>query len=304
VKALAYDADAEVVDASDAPASIEGAATADERHQVVLDKEVRAHVGRARRQLIQVNVGRLAVFAAFIGFWQWSSDRLVDRLFVSDPLSVARAFRDLVTDDDFFFHLRFTLSEVGAGYGLGVGLGLTCALALSFSHVAQRIFHPFLIIFYSIPKVALAPLIIMWFGLGMKSKVLLAMAFVFFVVFMNTLAGINAVSKDLVNVSRVMGVNRRQLIRKIILPSAFPYIVMSLHITVPLAMVGAILGEFLAGNRGIGYLINAASNQYNSARVFAGIIVVLMIVLVMSSAIGLVEKRVLRWRPESTRTSF
>jgi NitT/TauT family transport system permease protein len=124
---------------------------------------------------------------------------------------------------------------------------------------------------------------------------------VFFVVFMNTLAGIRAVSQDLINVARVMGASGYRLMTKIIFPSAVPQIVLALRITIPQAMVGAIIGEFLAGNRGVGFLINSASMQYNTARVFAGILALLLVVLAMDVCVSLAERRWLRWRTADAR---
>jgi NitT/TauT family transport system permease protein len=188
------------------------------------------------------------------------------------------------------------LLEVGAGYVIGALLGLLFAWLLSLGKTFEKIVRPFFIAFYGIPKIALAPLIIMWFGLGITPKILIAAVFVFFVVSLNTLAGIQAVSGDLINIARVMGANRFDVMTKIVFPSALPYIMTALRITIPQAMVGAIIGEFLAGNRGVGYLINSASNQYNTAGAFAGIATLLVIVLVMDWLVSVAERRFLRWR--------
>ena len=235
--------------------------------------------------------------------WQLGSGRIVDSLFVSDPTSIAAALWELATDGDLFFHLRFTVIEVISGYMIGATLGGASALCLSMIPRVKSVLQPFLVLFYSIPKVALAPLIIMWFGLGLSSKVMLAGLFVYFVMFMNTLGGIESVSNDLLNVSRVMGASRFQLLRKVILPSAVPNILTGLHICIPLAMVGAVLGELLAGNRGVGYIISRASYSYNAAGVFAGIIAILAVVLLLNGVVMFLDRRLMSWRPRGLAAS-
>jgi NitT/TauT family transport system permease protein len=154
-----------------------------------------------------------------------------------------------------------------------------------------------LIAFYSIPKIALAPLFIMWFGLGSAPKIVLAAIFVFFVVFMNVAAGLYQVSPDLVNVVRVMGARRIDVVRKIALPSVVPYLMTGLRIAVPEALIGAVIGEFMSANAGLGYLVNNAAEQFNTAATLAAIVALLLIVAAMDVALGLLEHRLLGWRP-------
>jgi NitT/TauT family transport system permease protein len=259
--------------------------------------EVERFQARHRRAVLSIFSWRLAVLAILLVTWYFTSGRLVDSLFVSNPVEVVKAFADYLRNGELSYHLRFTLLEVLVGYGAGVVLGLVVAGLLLVAASLQRVLHPYLMAFYAIPKIALAPLIVMWFGLGMTPKVLLSGIFVFFVVFMNTLAGLRSVSPDLINVARVMGAGRVALMRKIVLPSAVPNILIALRITVPEAMIGAIIGEFIAGNRGVGYLINAASNQFDTASVFAGIAAILIVVLLMDWAVTMLERRLMRWRP-------
>lgn len=265
--------------------------------QELLQREAAAHAGREARMARFVSTGRFLLLAIFLVGWYWSSGRILDSLFVSNPIKVVHAFWKILANGQLVYHIRFTLVETLAGYFIGAVLGLVFAWVVSLTASFQKIVHPFLIAFYAIPKIALAPLMIMWFGLGMTPKVIIATIFVFFVVFMNTLAGIQNVSHHLLNVARVMGANNYQLMTKIIFPSAVPYIIMALRITVPEAMIGAIIGEFIAGNRGVGYLINAASNQYNTAGVFAGICSLLIIVLTMDWLVSVLERRLMKWRP-------
>lgn len=266
----------------------------DER--LLCEREETLFARRHRRAALFVGGGRLLLLVALLAGWYWASGRVLDRLFVSDPIEVVREFWKLTTGGQFAYHMRFTILEVLAGYVIGAVLGLGLAWMLSLGTTLEKILRPFFIAFYGIPKIALAPLIIMWFGLGITPKIFIAAIFVFFVVSLNTLAGIQAVSGDLVSVARVMGADRLAVMTKIVFPSALPHIITALRITIPQAMVGAIIGEFLAGNRGVGFLINSASNQYNTAGAFAGIAALLAIVLTMDWMLSAAERRLLPWR--------
>jgi NitT/TauT family transport system permease protein len=147
------------------------------------------------------------------------------------------------------------------------------------------------------PTIALAPLFVIWFGFGLTPKVLVAALFVFFIVFVMTLTGLRSVEPGLIGVARVMGATRRQLLWKIVLPSAVPNLFAALRIAVPEAMVGVVIGEFIGGSHGVGYLIEAAAQQYDTAGVFAAIAAILIIVLLFDGLLTLAERQLLRWRP-------
>jgi NitT/TauT family transport system permease protein len=189
------------------------------------------------------------------------------------------------------------LTETLVGYVIGAGLGLAGAVVVSLIPAGEAVLRPYVLLAYATPKIALAPLMIIWFGIGMLPKVLLAATFVFFVVFLSTLAGFATVSPELVSVVRVMGAAPLAVFRKVVLPSALPFIVTALRITIPAALIGAIIGEFISSNRGVGYLINAASSRYATAEVFAGIGSLLLLVVVMNAALSLLERSWLRWAP-------
>ena len=150
---------------------------------------------------------------------------------------------------------------------------------------------------FATPKIALAPLMIIWFGIGILPKVILAATFVFFVVFLSTLAGVATVPPQLVSVVRVMGAAPLAVFRKVVVPSALPFILTALRLTIPAALIGAVIGEFISSNRGVGYLINAASSRYATAEVFAGIGSLLVVVLCMNAGLSLLERSWSRWAP-------
>jgi NitT/TauT family transport system permease protein len=250
---------------------------------------------RARRTAIAA--GRAGLLVLFLGAWGLASGRLVDREFLSDPLGVLLALGELAGSGRLWPHLGQTLAEVLAGYAIGVVLGIAFTVLVATVEAAHQVLRPFLVAFYSIPKIALAPLIIMWFGLGTAPKVILAAAFVFFVVFMNMVAGVYAVNVHLVNTMRVMGASRAAILWKATLPGTVPYLMTGLRLAVPEALIGAVVGEFISANRGLGYLVTSAAAQFNAAATLAAIVALLLIVVAMDLGLGLAEGRLLRWRP-------
>jgi sulfonate transport system permease protein len=256
-----------------------------------------AATARERTRRAGVAVGRALVLAVFLGAWAFASGRLVDAEFLSDPRGVATAFGALVTSGRLFPHLGQTLLEVLGGYVIGVLLGVALTVLVATVEATHRVLRPFLIAFYSIPKIALAPLIVMWFGLATAPKVILAAAFVFFVVFLNMVAGVYTVSPHQANALRVMGAGRFELLGKLVLPGTVPYLMTGLRLAVPEALIGAVVGEFISANRGLGYLVTSAAAQFNTAGTMAAILALLLIVAVMDFALSLAERRLLRWRP-------
>ncbi len=241
----------------------------------------------------------MLLLAVLLAAWWGVSGRLVDHLFLSDPVSVAGAFARIVADGTLWFNLRYTLTETLVGYALGASTGLFAAIVTWLIPGGEPVLRPLLLLAYATPKIALAPLMILWFGIGLLPKVLLAAVFVFFIVFFNTLAGLATASPGLVQVVRVMGAGPVTVFRKVVLPSATPFIVVALRITVPAALIGAVVGEFISSNRGVGYLISAASSRYRTADVFAAILGLLLVVTLMNAGVSALERAWLRWTPRA-----
>lgn len=273
------------------------------RETALLAREA-ARVRRAtRRDRLRIVAGQALLLALILGAWAWASGRVVDRLFLSDPVSVARAFWTILLKGTLWYHLRFTLTETLLGYLIGASLGLAGAIVVAMIPAGELVVRPFVLLAWATPKIALAPLMIIWFGIGMLPKVFLAATFVFFVVFLSTLAGVATVSPQLVAAVRVMGAAPLAVFRKVVLPSALPFIVTALRLTIPAALIGAIIGEFISSNRGVGYLINAASSRYATAEVFAGIGSLLVLVLCMNAGLSLLERSWFRWAPRDPLVS-
>lgn len=264
----------------------------------VLAAERRRGLRRRRARRAVVWLGRVALVALALTAWDAASGTLIRPFFISTPEAVGRRLLDWFEGEgDFWFHARFTLASTGLGFLAGSAAGIALAWPLALRRTAYRVVEPYFLIAYSIPAVALGPVFILWFGIGLAPKIVLAAYFVFFVVFINTVEGIRQVPQGLLDVTRVMGASRWATMRAVLLPGALPYIIAALRITLPAAMIGAVVGEFIASNRGIGYLTRAAAGRYQTAGVIAGTIVLAAIVLLLSVALRPLS-RALRWRPD------
>ncbi|MBC7514694.1 MAG: ABC transporter permease [Herminiimonas sp.] len=203
---------------------------------------------------------------------------------------------------EIYSHLLVTLTETLLAFVIGTALGLGTGLWLALSPIASAIFDPYIKAANSMPRVILAPIFAMWFGLGIWSKVALAVTLVFFIVFFNVYQGVKEVSPVVLANVRMLGANSRQLLRNVYLPSATSWVFSSLHTSVGLAFVGAIVGEYLGSARGVGYLILQAEGTFDINTVFAGILVLTAFALVLDTAVGWLEKRLMKWQPKSGET--
>ncbi|HEU5159622.1 MAG TPA: ABC transporter permease [Streptosporangiaceae bacterium] len=264
------------------------------RATVIADVAGRARAAAARERA-RVYGGIALLGVALLLIWEFAIGLVIERRYVSRPSEVAASLGDLAVGGRLWGHIATTMSEAGLGYLIGVAVGLLAALLLVAVPLLDEIAGPFLAAFYSIPKIALAPMFIMWFGLGALPKVLLAALMVFLVVLVNTIAGVRGISPGLIDVSRVLGARGPRLVRAVVLPGAAPAVLASIRLTFSRAMVGAILGEFIAATQGLGFLIVRSSRQFETATMFAGIVVVAVLVLIVNGVIRLLEARLLPW---------
>jgi NitT/TauT family transport system permease protein len=262
----------------------------------VLAAVAEAERRRRRRERLVRRFGTAGLGAAILLFWQFGLEYLVNPRYVSDPVSIGARLGELVAEGEIVHHVGVTLGEAGLGFVLGAAFGLVSAFALAQTRRGYEVFEPFLVGFYSIPKIALAPLFILWFGLGQTPKVIMAALLVYFIVFVNTATGIREVSPGLLNVCRVFGARRRDLLGKVVLPSAAPAIVASVRITFTRAIEGALLSEFVASTEGLGYLVARASRAFDIETVFAGIVIIAVVVMTANAVLRLVEVRLLPWQ--------
>jgi NitT/TauT family transport system permease protein len=248
----------------------------------------------ARRQGLighaAVAVGRALLIGAILGLWAYAAGRWIDHEAVSDPVAVLIALYHLIETGRLWPDLWQTVYEVLAGYFLGALAAVLLASLFAIFPTMELATRPLLLAIYSIPKVALAPLIVMWFGLGVAPKIILAGGFVFFIVFMNVIAGIESVNRNHVNIVRVMGAGRFAILQKIVLPTVIPFLFLGLRLAIPEAMIGAVIGEFISASRGLGFLVYSASNELNMAVSMAALVVLVLVVAVSDVFLGLLER--------------
>ena len=223
--------------------------------------------------------------------------------FFGEPLKIfSRIWAWFVTGADIYQHLGITLIETVLAFGIGTVLGLACGLWLALSPMAAAITDPYIKALNSMPRVILAPIFAVWFGLGIASKVALGVTLVFFIVFFNVYQGVKEVSPVVLANARMLGASRRQLLRHVYLPSATSWVFSSLHTSVGLAFVGAVVGEYLGSSRGVGYLILQAEGAFDINTVMAGILVLTLFALLLDAAVGRIERHLMKWQPRAGET--
>ena len=223
--------------------------------------------------------------------------------FFGQPLEVGARIVKWFASGEIFVHLGVTLFETLMAFVLGTGLGLALGLWLALSPTASAILDPYIKALNSMPRVILAPIFSVWFGLGVWSKVALGVTLVFFIVFFNVFQGVREVSPTVLASARMLGADRRQLLRHVYLPSATSWVFSSLHTSVGLAFVGAVVGEYLGSARGVGYLILQAEGTFDMNTVMAGICVLTAFALVLDALVGVAERRLMRWQPRAGETA-
>jgi NitT/TauT family transport system permease protein len=223
--------------------------------------------------------------------------------FFGEPVRVAeRIWTWFITDADIYQHLGVTLTETLLAFAIGAIGGLLGGLWLALSPMASAILEPYIKAMNSMPRIILAPIFAVWFGLGIASKVALGVTLVFFIVFFNVYQGVKEVSPVILANARMLGASQRQLLRHVYLPSATSWVFSSLHTSVGLAFVGAVVGEYLGSSQGVGYLILQAEGSFDINTVMAGIVVLTLFALVLDAVVGKIEKRLMKWQPKVGET--
>jgi len=223
--------------------------------------------------------------------------------FFGEPLKVLeRIWVWFVVDADIYRHLGVTLTETLLAFAIGAVAGLGAGLWLALSPMASAILEPYIKALNSMPRIILAPIFAVWFGLGMGSKVALGVTLVFFIVFFNVYQGVKEVSPVILANARMLGASQKQLLRHVYLPSATSWVFSSLHTSVGLAFVGAVVGEYLGSSQGVGYLILQAEGTFDINTVMAGILVLTAFALVLDALVGRIERRLMTWQPKAGET--
>jgi NitT/TauT family transport system permease protein len=221
---------------------------------------------------------------------------LVDKFWTSQPSDISQRLVEWIAQGTLWLHLVVTLEEMAVGLVIGSVLGIAIGFLLGRNVTLARVLDPFIMAIYSIPKLALAPLFILWFGVGLEPKIVLVSTACFFLLFLNTYSGVRDVDQELIDIIRLMGASQRDLVFKVVLPSASPWILTGLKAAVPYSLIGAVVGEIMASNRGLGYLLIHAQGQYDTAGVFAAIIILMLMGLLLNEVVNRSETYLLRWK--------
>ena len=254
--------------------------------------------GRARLLGFQV-----AVALVLIALWHIGSSVpifgtfLLPKFFFSTPADVMARIIKLFAAGTIWKHLWVTLVETVLGFAIGAGLSIIFGFWFARSPRVAAIFDPYVKMANALPRVVLAPIFMLWFGLGIWSKVALGVTLVFFIVFFNVYQGVKEVSPVVLANARMLGMSERQLLRHVYWPSALSWMFSSLHTSVGFAVVGAVVGEYLGSAAGLGYLIHEAEGVFDVAGVFAGMIILAAFVLVVDAFVTLIERRLMVWQP-------
>jgi len=254
-----------------------------------------------RQSLAEVSTPTMVVLqiilgAAFLAFWQWSSGRLIDEFMISSPLAVAERLWGWIENGTIWVNIWATVHATLVGFLIGAVAGVIGGVWLGLSPFLSRLLNPFIWAFNALPKVALAPLFLLWFGLGIESKIALAAVLVVFLVFVNTFSGVREVDPDLTDCLLLMGATRRQILTRVVLPSATSWIFVGLRTAVPYALIGAIIGELIAANQGLGYLVQLAGSEFDTAGVFAALLVIAVLAVAFNEAVSVLQRRLERWK--------
>jgi len=256
----------------------------------------------ARRHRALVVSLQAAVLVVVVGGWELlARTGVIDPFFFSYPTQILRQLWTWTVDGTqagpLWQQVLITVEEAVIGFVVGVLLGIVCGVALGRVRLLSDVFGAYIKVFNSIPRIVVGSILIVWLGLGIASKVVLAAILVFFAVFFNAFQGTREVDRNLVANARLLGASKGQVTRQVVLPSAFSWIIASMHTSFGFALIGAIVGEFLGANKGLGYLITFAQGTFNPAGIFAAMLIIAVVALIAEYLMGLLEKRLLSWRP-------
>jgi NitT/TauT family transport system permease protein len=253
------------------------------------------------KQRVPMLVWQVLLGAMALSMWQLLAGAgILDKFFFSRPSEIAVRVWHWISTGSIWTHLAVTLTEAALSFLIGVGLGIGLGFLLARVTWLALLLDPYIRIFNALPRVVLAPIFLLWFGLGIWSKVALGVTVVFFIVFFNTYQGVREVDPVLLNNARMLGANERQLIRHVLIPSALTWIFSSLHISIGFAIIAVVVGEYLGASRGVGYVISQAEGVFDTTGVFAGMTVLAAVVLVVGAVVSRVERWLLRWKPQQS----
>jgi len=233
---------------------------------------------------------------AMVAAWEAAATWLVDPFWIGKPSAIAERLWDTFVHGDMLTHTGITLFHAVVGLLLSLVIGVPVGILFAAKRPVADTVEPYFLGLYSLPRVALAPLFILWFGIGSLSKIMMAFSMVVFIVILNTHEGLRGVDRDLVDMLRTMRASRLYVLRKVLLPSIVPWIFASLRVGIGLALVGAVIGELLGANRGLGWYVEYAAGRVDIIGVFAGLVMLAVLGIVLNEIVKAVESRVTQGR--------
>jgi NitT/TauT family transport system permease protein len=244
---------------------------------------------------------RLAIVVVWLGSWELTATYWIDPFFYSKPSNIwERLVEWFSTGTDFgsiWYNIFTTVEEALLGFVIGAIAGVVLGVVLGRSEYLAQVLAPFIKAANALPRIVLAALFVIWFGLGLSSKVATVVVLVFFAVFFNAFTGAREVDRNLIDNARILGATRGQVLKSIVLPSATSWILSSLHVAFGFALIGAVVGEYTGAKAGMGFLISNAQGTFDTAGVYAGMLIITVVALLAEWGIGTMERRLLRWRP-------
>jgi NitT/TauT family transport system permease protein len=261
---------------------------------------------RRGRPRWHVQAARALLVVVWLGSWQLVATHLIDPFIFSRPTDIAAQlatwFTEGTSQGSIWLQIRVTMQEAVLGFLIGSALGIVFGVLLGRSRFLADVCAPFIKGANAIPRIVLASLFVIWFGFGMESKIATAVVLVFFAVFFNAFQGTREVDQTLIDNARILGASRRQILTSIVLPSATTWILASLHTAFGFALIGAIVGEFTGADKGVGLLIAHSQGTFNSAGIYAAMIISTVLALAAELILTRIERRLLAWRPTSATT--
>ncbi|MFI8180425.1 ABC transporter permease [Actinacidiphila glaucinigra] len=260
----------------------------------------RARAARNRSHL--VHGSRVLLLVAVLGLWEWLARAgAVDPFHFSMPSRIWEQIRTWAVDGTaqgtLWEQIWYTLYEALLGWVIGVVAGVVLGIALGRIRFLADVLGPYIKVLNALPRIVLAPIFLIWFGLGPASKVASAVVLVFFPVFFNAFQGAREVDRNLVANSRILGARDRQVTFQVVIPSATSWIFTSLHVSFGFALIGAIVGEYIGATKGLGLLVAASQGTFNSAGVYAAMAILAVVALLAEGLLTFLEKRLFRWKP-------
>ncbi|AJE49148.1 ABC transporter permease [Celeribacter indicus] len=247
---------------------------------------------------------RLVILVAVILAWEFASGALIAEFFISKPSKVADVLGRWISNGDLFYHAAITAFEAFLGFLLGAAVGIAVGLLLGRAKRLAEVLDPFIMAFYSLPKLALAPLFILWFGIGLEMKIVLTATICFFLVFLNTYTGVRSVSREMIAILKLMGAKEGHVVTKVVIPSAITWVFAGLRISVPYALIGAVVGELMASNRGLGFLLSSAAGDFNTAGVFAALVAIVALAALLNYGVSVAARIAMPWERTTEKREF